>query len=853
MMPGGLRGDAGEGSAAARPAWMPADATPEDESRRQPMMGAAVQAAVAAGQPAVPAGQGRQPAAEQAAALSLAERRRRRRELWVSSLVLVLIATIVVGQQWASAPRRAFSVADSALFLLLNALNVFLVILLVYLVARNLVKLVFERRQGALGSHLNLKFVVAFAVVATVPAAVLFAVSSSIIGASIDTWFSLQIDRTLDESRQVAEIYYQSAADDALLFGRRIAEQLSERRLLHQGNVQALSEFVQARQRDYNLGVVEVFSAAGDELVVAVNPEIPVASFSRPDSDLVRSAQNGVATSRVEEVVGGLVIRGAVPVLSPAKDAAAEGAVVVNHFVPFALADKIQRIRAAHDEYRRLQPYAGRIEQLYRVELLLFSLVVVLFAIWWGFRIAKGVSTPIRALAEGTAEVARGNLDVVIEAQSDDEVGFLVRSFNRMTGDLKEARSGLERTNAELERRRSYMEIVLRNIGAGVVSLDAEGRINTINPAAQRLLGVAPGVGVVGRPLDDVLKQPEHLRAVAELGESLRPGVRESIRRQVQVPSGDELLTLLVTLALLKDEEGRVLGSVVVFDDYTQLVKVQRMEAWQEVARRIAHEIKNPLTPIQLSAQRIRRRFGARLRGQPEDARIFDECVDAITSQVDSLKLLVNEFSNFARLPAASPVPGDLNRIVREAVARYQGTEGVVLKTDLDPELPSVDLDPEQFGRLLSNLIDNAVAAIRERAAREPGFGVGHIELRTLHDAPLHAARLEVVDDGPGIRPEDRRRIFEPYFSTKQHGTGLGLAIVSRIAADHRGYVRVHDAQPRGARFIVELPASDREARATSPPGQGDRVEHRASGASGAARSEAKSSEPSEVNRWRAS
>jgi two-component system nitrogen regulation sensor histidine kinase NtrY len=506
------------------------------------------------------------------------------------------------------------------------------------------------------------------------------------------------------------------------------------------------------------------------------------------------------------------VIRVAVPIGSSFKEKEAVGAVVVNHFVPFSLAQKLEQIRAAHDEYRRLQPYAGHIERLYQLELLLFSLVMVLFAIWWGFRIAKGVSTPIRALAEGTAEVARGNLDVQVDPHSDDEVGFLVRSFNRMTRDLRDARDGLERTNAELERRRRYMEVVLRNIGAGVVSLDAEGRVNTINPAAQRLLSIPPGVGLVGRSWDDVLREPEQLSLVRDLREDLRPGVRESIRRQVQLPAGDETLTLLVTVALLKDEENLVLGTVVVLDDYSQLVKVQRMEAWQEVARRIAHEIKNPLTPIQLSAQRIRRRFGARLSADPADAKVFNECVDAITSQVDSLKLLVNEFSNFARLPAANPVPDDLNRIVREAVSRYAGSEGVVLKTDLDPNLPHADIDREQFGRLLTNLIDNAVAAVHERMEQEPGYDVGHVELRTVHDAALHAVRLEVVDDGIGIRSEDRRRIFEPYFSRKEHGTGLGLAIVSRIVADHRGYVRVHDAQPRGARFIVELPAAPERA-----------------------------------------
>jgi two-component system nitrogen regulation sensor histidine kinase NtrY len=657
----------------------------------------------------------------------------------------------------------------------------------------------------------------------------LFLVASSIVGDSIDRWFSLQIDRTLDESRQVAEFYYQSEADNALRFGQRIAEQVFDRHLLDGEPPEALADFVQHKQHDYGLGVVEVFGASGEELFVVVNPEIPTASFSRNDSDLVRSALDGVANSRVEEVLGGSVIRAAVPIISSPPEASPKGVVVVNHFVPFALMQKIDEIRRAHDEYRRLQPYAGHIARSYQFQLLLFSLVVLLFAIWWGFRMAKGVTTPIRALAEGTADVARGNLDVVVEEQADDEIGFLVRSFNRMIRDLRDARDGLEHTNTKLEQRRSYMEIVLRNVGAGVVSLDSEGRINTINPSAQRLLGIAPGVGLAGRLLEDVVAAPEQLQVVRELATRLRVGVRESIRRQVQMPTGEEMLTLLVTVTLLKDEEGRGLGIVVVFDDYTQLVKVERMQAWQEVARRIAHEIKNPLTPIQLSAQRIRRRFGSRLR-DAEDAHIFEECVETITGQVESLKLLVNEFSNFARLPAANPVPGDLNRLVREAVARYRGTDGIALDTELAQALPPIDLDREQIGRLLSNLIDNAVAAIRQRAledaASRPDRGPrrqsrdGRIVLRTMHDAPLQAVRLEVVDDGIGIRAEDRRRIFEPYFSTKPHGTGLGLAIVSRIVADHRGYVRVHDVSPSGVRFIIELPvpAEPRAAR----PAQGE-------------------------------
>jgi two-component system nitrogen regulation sensor histidine kinase NtrY len=238
-----------------------------------------------------------------------------------------------------------------------------------------------------------------------------------------------------------------------------------------------------------------------------------------------------------------------------------------------------------------------------------------------------------------------------------------------------------------------------------------------------------------------------------------------------------------------------------VFDDYTQEVRAQRMAAWREVARRIAHEIKNPLTPIQLSAQRIRRRLKRAGISGTEEGKVIEECVDTITSQVDGLKVLVNEFSNFARLPAARPRPGDLNRLVEESLASYSGTEGVRFATDIDTALPTVEFDLEQMRRVLTNLIDNAIAAVREAESTS-----GKIEVRTVWDSPLQTARIEVADEGAGLRSEDRRRIFEPYFSTKAHGTGLGLAIVSRIVADHHGYIRVHDNRPQGARFIVELP-----------------------------------------------
>jgi two-component system nitrogen regulation sensor histidine kinase NtrY len=729
----------------------------------------------------------------------LRKRARRTRELWI---VLILIAAVGALLLLPTITGLTRGVADSRLFLFLNAITVTLILTFGYLVTRNIWKLIAERRRGIVGSRLDLKFVTAFVLITLVPTIGLFAVSAVFITQSIDNWFSMQVDRALEESGEVAERFYESVAENAEFFATQIARRITDERLLRNGEGDALRSLVAERQREYNLGVVEIFSATGEELVSAINPDIPAANFSRHDSEFVQAAIEGGGSWRVDEVGSGDVIRVAAPIPSAQNAKRAVGAVVVNVFVPYSQARKVASIRDTLEEYRRLQPAAGSIRTAYLLELLLASTVVLVLALWLGFRLAKGVTRPIRALAAGTAEVAAGNLDVEVQATTNDEVGLLVESFNGMIRELREARTTLERSATELERRRRYMEIVLGNVGAGVMSLDADGRISTINPSAQRHLGTPAGTGVLGQRLSEVAEQADLCAAIEGLTQEILEGERDSIRRQVQVPQSDDVASLFVTLTIIHDEAGEVLGTVVVLDDYTQLVKVQRMSAWREVARRIAHEIKNPLTPIQLSTQRIRRRFRDQLAGDPDDARVFDECVDSITSHVDSLKLLVDEFSNFARLPSADPRPDDLNRIIADVLASYAGDDQVRFESDLDDALPTMDVDREQMRRALTNLVDNAIAAVREVGE------TGRVSVRSVHDPLLQNVRLEIADDGVGIPPQDRRSVFEPYYSTKETGTGLGLAIVSKIVADHHGYIRVHANRPRGTRFVIELPVT---------------------------------------------
>jgi len=386
-----------------------------------------------------------------------------------------------------------------------------------------------------------------------------------------------------------------------------------------------------------------------------------------------------------------------------------------------------------------------------------------------------------------------------------------------MTAELKTSRT-------ELESRRRYLETVLANVTAGVVSADAEGRITTMNRAAESLLDMTAATAL-GRRIDEVFAG-EPYADVRQLAAQLRAGYPAMeapavlplydpdggapVERQLKIPRQGRELAVLLTGTRLVSEGFGPRGLVLFFEDVTHLLRVQRMEAWREVARRIAHEIKNPLTPIQLSAQRLRRRYAAQLGN---DGAVFDDCTRTIIQQVDELKALVNEFSTFARMPAGAHTPQDLNRLVEEALVLFrEGHREIEFVFDPEADLPELDVDREGIKRAVVNLLDNAVAACTARRAVMPSEP-SRVELRTTHDTNLGVARLEIADNGAGMSPEVKARLFEPYFSTKPDGTGLGLAIVSAIVADHNGFIRVRDNLPRGSRFVMEFPIRRRAAQ----------------------------------------
>lgn len=736
--------------------------------------------------------------------LSGDERKKRIREAAIIVLAILLVVLLTgveirLTQLSSNAPLSS----NIVIFGMINII-ILLVVLLVYLISRNTVKLLVESRSNPLAKRLRTKLVISFVGLSLVPTMLLFFASASFITNSVQNWFNVQIETSLNESLEVAQTYYKNSASNALLYARRLSEVIKRERLLNDDNLPRMRGFIREKQKEYNLGIVEVFSSQREELVRASNPDVPQADNTSPNSEDIKQALAGRELTKINSVGKADLIRGIVPIFSTYNDRDVVGVVVVNYYVPNSLVSKMQEISSSYQEFRRLKVLKSPITTGYLLTLFLIASVIVFLAFWIGIYLANSMTKPIQELVEGTRALAGGNLDVRIDAEGTDEIGMLVRSFNLMALDLRAKQQALNasnveltRINQEIEARRRYMEIVLRNVAAGVISVDQSGLVTTINKSAERLLNINTAQ-VLGRHFREVLRDA-HLDIVKESLRDMALSRQDSIARQITLDMRGERRVLQMNLTMLRDEHGEFLGSVLVLDDLTQMLKGQRMAAWREVARRIAHEIKNPLTPIQLSAQRLRKRFLERFSGD-NDATVFDECTAMISKSVDELKVLVNEFSNFARMPAVQPTPNDLNALVRETLTLYQeGHREVTFTFVPDERVPAIKIDRDQIKRVLINLLENAVAAMD---------GVGRVDIATSYDAELKMVSCSVADTGPGVPNEIKARLFEPYFSTKKHGTGLGLAIVTSIVSDHNGFVRVRDNRPQGACFVLELPAA---------------------------------------------
>jgi two-component system nitrogen regulation sensor histidine kinase NtrY len=731
----------------------------------------------------------------------LSEQNRRKRNLVIIGAFLLLIGGATAFDLGIFAPE--LPVASNIVIFALFNLNLIVFLLLLLLLFRNLVKVWFERRQQVIGARFKAKLVVAFLLLSVTPAALIFLIASNFINKSIEGWFKPQVERPLDQALAVAQTYYGQLERTAVRHGQHIARMIDRDGLLAEERRDALAAFLAEQQDLLSISTITVYGAGGQELAQVKDPVLGDLAIRDPTGAELRRGLSGHEVTAVRELSTGDLIEAVTPIWSArGGERQVAGAVVVGSHVTERLEQKVRGISAAFREYKQLKLLKNPIKGIYILLFLLMTLIVVFSFTWFALYLARGITGPIEQLAEGTREVAAGNLAYKVEKRGDDEIAALVESFNRMTDDLLQSKHRLEEAyidlqdkHTELEDRRRYIETVLEAVTTGVVSFDALGRVTTINRAAARMFGIAE-TAAVGRLLEEVFAGGE-LREIVTLVQRARRPRAGSAAIELHLRRGSANLSLLAAATALRGESGEYAGAVLVFDDLTELLKAQRLAAWREVAQRIAHEIKNPLTPIQLSAQRLRRRM---VPHDADEQKLVHECTETIIQEVDGLRRLVDEFSRFARMPAFVPKPTDVRPLVEGVAALYRESHpGLALVTRHADDLPRLEVDPDHIKRAVLNLVDNAVEAVA---------GTGEVTVETQYVPETSRVRIVVSDTGPGIPLEDREKLFLPHFSTKVTGMGLGLPIVSEIASEHGGSVSLEDNEPRGSRFTIELPAA---------------------------------------------
>jgi len=689
----------------------------------------------------------------------------------------------------------------------LSAADLTMLVALIFVLARNVVKLLVERRRALPFARFRAKLVAALLGMTLIPAVLVLLVGSELIRSSVDRWFNAPMDEVLTSASRIASDYYherQLLADEA---AQRVAARLAPLDL-SAGAVSAVRDLLLPEVTDRRVQMVEVYrlpppaagSAEAMPLVDVAAPTLPP-GYVRAVADRLaaRAAGGGETWTREPLDGGGELIRAAAVVRRAGGEPS--GVVIVSDYLTGELAARARRLTDAYEDYNQARVLKRPLTGVYLSFFLMLTLMILVSATWMGLYVAKRITQPVQKLAAAAREIEAGHLDHRVEAETanPDEFTGLIDAFNSMTDELARSRRRLDRSTRDLERkhaegetRRRYIETILERVATGVVSVDEEGRVSTVNSAAARLLAVE--ASVVGHPVESVFSRLD-LAPIGRLLGGASVGRREPVAQEVTLVREGRDLHLAVVATALQGEGGAPEGLVLVLDDVTPLIRAQKVAAWREVARRLAHEIKNPLTPIQLSAERLNRHFGA----APDATRaLVEECTRSIVGEVESLKALVDEFSQFARMPTPKAVPTDLHRLLTDTLALYNGLLGEVrIERSFAPDLPPVSLDAEQLRRVVINLVDNAVEALNRH---------GTILIQTQHDRGAGVARIIVADDGPGIPPAERDKLFLPYYSTKKRGSGLGLAIVRRIVAEHGGNIEVSDNVPRGTRFTVELP-----------------------------------------------
>jgi two-component system nitrogen regulation sensor histidine kinase NtrY len=708
----------------------------------------------------------------------------------IGAFILFLIILFFAIEMFVQETQFSPTSVTNILLASLQIIVLLLFLILLSLLGRNLVKLYIERKRKVAGAHFKTKLLLFFMALSLIPTVLLFFFASDLISRNIEQWFKTPIDKILEDTRSLSESIYQSSDEVTLHYAEQLNQAIRDQNLVDVRNRGPMMEFVKQKLKEYKVDEIGVYLDEKEQFAY-MNPDLPLKYYQDLDTNEVKLALLGQKIRTIDDMGTGEMIRRGVAYNIPQ---AGNLLVVVSKFLPQSYAEKIENIRAYVDRYQQLKIQRNPVKTFYVLTLLFITLLIVFAASWIGFHLAKGITVPIEKLAKATKEVSKGNLDVRVEDPASDEIGIFIDSFNQMISDLKDSQHNIALKTSELEGRKQYIEAILDNITTGVITLTADDTITTINPSARSMLGIKE-TNAVGKKYSQVLSHSRY----GELVKNIRLGMANQYQitdKEIKLKLDTQNVSLALSLSPLRLSQNRFSGLIVVLDDLTQLIQAQKIAAWKEVAQRVAHEIKNPLTPIQLSAERILKKLKKSPSPQEEAIR---EGANTIVQEAGTIKSLVDEFSNFARMPKIQLQPGDIHDILQQAMAPFKGIfSEVKFLTDFGANIPSpIQVDPEQMRRVFINLFDNAIDAMNKQ---------GQVEIRTDFPKEQKRVRIEISDSGPGISEEDKEKLFLPYFSTKKKGTGLGLAIVNQIVNEHKGTIHIEDNKPLGAKFVIQLP-----------------------------------------------
>jgi hypothetical protein len=718
----------------------------------------------------------------------------RRNVLIVLAVMIVLLFGVLFSQ---AAFNLTFLQPDSTqetfVFAGLSALIFLIFVALTFVLMRNLLKLYAETRGGVLGSRFRTKMVVGALLLSITPTIFLFLFSYALMNRSINRWFSRPVEELQQDSESIANLLQSYVADNAFAEAKSIADSPESHRAYDTKNFGPLT--AELRKHEPTLQGGFAVAMLDGETVTAFHIPEPWAELKQR----IRTHRRFGAVAQTIELPDGRRF------LYSEAPSGPHGSIIVGVPLPAKFFDTVAKVQASEQRYYELGQARKQVRRFYMLLLSVITAAVLFAATWLSMFVSRFVTRPVSALAKAAQELSSGNLDYRIEYETKDELGDLIQRFNRMADEIGANRQQLLASRAEIEQRRRQIETIIESIPSGVMSVDELGRITLLNGAFARMF---PGVTA---PIGGIWTRAFSPETTDELQRLMRRADRMGMAgAQLEIEHGaNGRIDVALTVASLGDHTRSKFGHVLDFEDFSDLLKAQKKAAWQEVARRVAHEIKNPLTPISLSAERIQRYLD---RGAIDGnaSEVIRSCAVSIATNVETVRRLVNEFSSMAQFPSAHPVPADINSIIRSALAMFDGRiAGIDLRTELAPDLPRVLADTEAMRRAIANLVDNAADAMSDSLVKQISISTALVDSRD-------AVEVTVADTGSGITSDIKEKLFLPYFSTKNRGTGLGLAIVSRIVEEHHGTVRVEENKPVGARFVLEIPVATESMEANA-------------------------------------